>query len=74
MKTRFNWELRDNKQWMKDNTDDEEEYLCLAVACLALTVKYESVVDGSLNSFGWFAAGIVVPRLLDQQDETFSNW
>lgn len=74
MKNCFNWELRDTKIWMEDHTDDEDGYLCLAVACLAVAVGRKSRVDESLASFGWFAAGICVPMVLGQQDDMVSNW
>lgn len=75
MKTRFNRGLRDIKDWMGDKMADiDEGFLCLAAACLHVAVTHTSDIsasklDAPLKSFGWFAAGMCLPELINQQFE-----
>lgn len=65
MKSCFNWELRDLKSWMqKQANGDEDNFVCLAAACLDHAVNHQSEVDGKLNSFGWVVAAMCVPALV----------
>lgn len=75
MKGRFNRDLREIKSWMEAETSsedgkDEDEFLCLATACLYVAVERASNVSTGklgieLRSFGWFAAGMCVPVLVN---------
>lgn len=76
MKSQFNAEIRDLKAWMEDQTaedEDEDGYLCLAVACLCVAVNKPSngyvastKLTTRLRSFGWFAAALCVPQLVGE--------
>ncbi|KAL9621361.1 MAG: hypothetical protein Q9160_004252 [Pyrenula sp. 1 TL-2023] len=69
MKSRFDRDLRDIKQWMEEQTEAEADgFLCLAAACLRLFVKQTSNVGVRLASFGWFAAGLCVPQLFSESE------
>jgi hypothetical protein len=78
MKTRFNGDLRGIKYWMEQQADEEGDedgygFLSLAAACLYVAVKEESIIDNTLQSFGWFAAGMCVPDIArDQEGSVFS--
>lgn len=71
MKSRFNRDLRDIKAWMEAETfQDEDEFLCLATACLYVAVHQEPNVSTGklgyqLRSFGWVAAALCVPTLVN---------
>ena len=75
MKTRFNRGLRDIKEWMGGKMANVDEgFLCLAVACLHVAVTHTSDLSASkleapLKSFRWFAAGMCLPELINQQFE-----
>lgn len=78
MRSRFNRDLRDYKSWMEARTSrDKDEFLCLATACLYVAVKHPPRVptgkfDTKLRSFGWFAAGMCVPELVNDGTATQS--
>lgn len=75
MKKGFNLRLRDTKSWMEGQTEDDEQgFLHLSVACLSHAVWATSNVDQNLRSFGWFAAGLCVPKLFQGQEEMDSVW
>jgi len=81
MKARFNRDLRDIQSWMESHSLVEsasDECLCLAAACLCLAAKKPSnVATGrlgtSLKSFGWFAAALCVPALVNEQADSMST-
>lgn len=78
MKTRFNRGMRDIKEWMEEKMAGiNEGFLCLAVACLHVAVRNpmdvsNSKVNHPLKSFGWFAAGMCLPELIDERCENES--
>jgi hypothetical protein len=67
MKTRFAWELRDIKGWMRERMlEDEEDITNLAIACLHVAVheKSDLAEKEGLKSFGWFVAGLCMPEII----------
>ncbi|KAK5072515.1 hypothetical protein LTR51_005153 [Lithohypha guttulata] len=84
MKVQFKAELRDLRAWMKDETSDTEDgFLCLAAACVYVAVREPPNVSTGklevvLKSFGWYAAGLCVPQLVDESNEgkdvDFGGW
>lgn len=71
MKTRFNRDLRDIRGWMEKQVSDDDggyDFVNLAAACLHVAVREKSTVDATLNSFGWFAAGLCLPDLVREQE------
>lgn len=75
MKIKFKAELRDLRAWMEDETSDTEDgFLCLAAACVYVAVREPPNVSTGklevvLKSFGWYAAGLCVPQLVDESNE-----
>lgn len=72
MKSHFNWELRDLKSWMQRQVDgDEEDFHCLAAACLSHAVNQKSNVDEKLSSFAWVVAAMCVPALFERRTTAY---
>ncbi|KIW30891.1 uncharacterized protein PV07_02583 [Cladophialophora immunda] len=70
MKSQFNHELREIKSRMRSLTEDDDDsgFVCLAAACLDVAVREPSNFNVKLSSFGWFAAGLCVPDIVQEQE------
>lgn len=70
LNARFNRDIRDLRSWMETQAENNGGFLALATACLYVATTRTSnmvggMVEGDLKSFGWFAAALCVPALVE---------